>query len=99
MLSSSAVGCRSHSPVKSVVGFLFLLAFGIGLMGVKTKGLETVKTPEVVKTPVASKQADVLSAADALQWRQEFLWRRTIAKLCPNSWIDEQRCARPAERL
>src|SRR5215469_16799608 len=87
MLSTPTQVCRNHSLGKSISGFFFVIALGIGLLGVKTNGLERPKAPEVLKAPVPSNHDDVLSAADALEWRQEFLWHRTIAKICPNPWI------------
>jgi len=84
---------------RSISGFFVVVALAVALMAVRMKGLEKIKAPEVLKAPVLSSQDDVLSAADALQWRQEFLWHRTIPKVCPNPWINNQPCARITERL
>jgi len=70
----------------------------MALMAVRVKGHEEIKTPDVMKTPVPASQEEV-SAADALQWRQEFLWHRSIPKVCANSWIGDQACARVTDRL
>ena len=91
---------RKHSLAKSISAFFFLVVLGVGLMAVKVKGLERITAPKVAKAPARSSQGgDVLSAADALEWRQEFLWHRTIAKICPNPWIDDKPCARVVGQL
>jgi hypothetical protein len=91
---------RKHSLAKSIPAFFFLVVLGVGLMAVKVKGLERITEPEVARAPASSSQGgDVLSAANTLEWRQEFLWHRTIAKICPNPWIDDKPCARIAGRL
>jgi len=79
-------------------GFCVVVALATALMAVRMKGHEEIKTPEVMKAPVPASRDDV-SAADALQWRQEFLWHRSIPKVCANSWIGDQACARVSERL
>ena len=91
---------RKNSLAKSIPAFFLLVVLGVGLIGVKGKGVERITAPEVAKAPASSSQrGDVLSVADTLEWRQEFLWHRTIAKICPNPWIDDKPCARIAGRL
>lgn len=95
---------RTHEGLQpptrnSASDFVVIVVLALALMAVKIKGLEKIKRPEELKAPIPPSQEDVLSTADALQWRQEFLWHRTIAKVCPNPWIDDQPCRRMAELL